>query len=40
MMLSAETDTLGIKVALIIGLMDNHICQTKSFKDWISAWIH
>lgn len=39
-MLTAETDTLGIKVALIIGLMDNDICQTKIFKDCISDSIH
>lgn len=35
-MLTTEIDTLGIKVALIIGLMRNHICQTKSFKTCIS----
>lgn len=34
--LTAEIDTLGINMPLIIGLMNNHRCQTKSFKTCIS----
>lgn len=35
-MLTTEIETFGIKVASIIGLIDDRICQTKSFKDCFS----